>query len=66
MADILDVYNPISCDESVTHYEVHSYIPYNTTRFENNDEIRITIQYQELNVLPCESSIHITGNLSEN
>ena len=63
MADILDVYNPISYDESVSHYEVHSYIPYNTTRFENNDEIRITIQHQELNVLPCESSIHITGKI---
>ena len=63
MTDMLDVYSPISYDESVSHYEVHSYIPYNTTRFENNDEIRITIQHQELNVLPCESSLHITGKL---
>ena len=63
MADILDVYSPISYDESISHYEIHSYIPYNTSRFENNDEIRITIQHQELNVLPSESSLHITGKL---
>ena len=42
MTDMLDVYSPISYDESVSQYEVHSYIPYNTTRFENNDKIRIT------------------------
>lgn len=63
MVDILDVYSPISYDESVSHYEIHSYIPYNTSRFDNNDEIRITIQHQELNVLPSESSLHIIGKL---
>ena len=63
MTDMLDVYRPISYDELVSYYEVHSYIPYNTTRLENDGEIRITIHHQELNVLPCESSLHITGKL---
>ena len=63
MADILNVYQPVPYDESVSHYEIHSYLPYNTTRFENNDEIRITIHHQELNVLPSKSSLHISGKI---
>ena len=63
MADILNVYKPVAYDESVSHFEIHSYLPYNTSRFGNNDEIRITIQHQELNVLPCQSSLHISGKI---
>ena len=36
-------------------------MPYNTTRFENNDEIRIGIQLNELNLLIAESSIRVRG-----
>ena len=59
MADILNVYQPVPYYKSVSNYEIHSYLPYNTTRFDNNDATRITIQYQELYVLPSESSLHI-------
>ena len=63
MADILNVYQPVPYEESVSHYEIHFYLPYNSTRFENNDEVRITIQNQEHDVLPSESSLHISGKI---
>ena len=63
MTDIINVYQPVPYDESVSHYEIYFYLPYNSTRFENNDEIRITIQHQELNVSPSESSLYISGKI---
>ena len=62
---LLNIYSPIMYDESVTNYEIHSYQPYNSTRFQNNDEICISIQNQDLNVQPSRSSIHIVGLFSK-
>ena len=59
--DILDVHSPVRFDDSISNYEYHTYAPYNTTRFENNDEIRIGVQFNELNLLIAESSLRIRG-----
>ncbi|XP_057329876.1 uncharacterized protein LOC130670496 [Microplitis mediator] len=61
MAEILDIQKPIIFDESISHYEVHSHQPYASSTFNNSDEIRISIQHQDLCILPSKSSLHICG-----
>lgn len=64
MEDILNVQTPIAFDESISHYEVHAHQSYTASNFNNSDEIRISIQHQDLNLLPSKSSLHICGRLS--
>ncbi|XP_053596129.1 uncharacterized protein LOC128668006 [Microplitis demolitor] len=61
MAEILDIQKPIIFDESIFHYEIHSHQPYASSTFNNSDEIRISIQHQDLCILPSKSSLHICG-----
>ncbi|XP_057341071.1 uncharacterized protein LOC130678098 [Microplitis mediator] len=61
MAEILDIQKPIIFDESISHYEVHSHQHYASSTFNNSDEIRISIQHQDLCILPSKSSLHICG-----
>ncbi|XP_053597509.1 uncharacterized protein LOC106693183 [Microplitis demolitor] len=61
MAEILDIRKPIIFDESISHYEIHSHQPYASSTFNNSDEIRISIQHQDLCILPSKSSLHICG-----
>lgn len=63
MADeILNIYNANSVDDVITSIQHHAYNPY-TNAYNNNDEIRITIQHQDLYVLPHESYIYIEGRV---
>lgn len=61
---ILQVRSPVIQDEDITSQQYHTYTPY-TTSFNNNDEIRIVIQSQELNVLPSESYLLIEFTTSK-
>ena len=63
MEDILTVKSSVEFDESIAHYEVHAHQPYTSSAFNNSDEIRIAIQYQDLCLLPSRSSLHIHGRL---
>lgn len=56
--NILDIKNSIDQYDDITSQQFHTYAPY-TTSFNNNDEIRITIQSQDLIVLPAQSYIYI-------
>ncbi|XP_075155659.1 uncharacterized protein LOC142237759 [Haematobia irritans] len=60
MSEILNVTEKPFSDENITKKDYHSYVPY-IHSFKNNDEIRITIQNQDLYVLPAESYIYIEG-----
>ena len=62
MEEILSIQTPVTFDESVAHYEVHAHQPY-TASFNNSDEIRISIQHQDLCLLPSRSALHICGRL---
>lgn len=62
MSDILNLNSVVRSDESITGIQYHSYSPYTTT-FNYNDEIRMVIQQQDLYTLPCESYIHIEGEI---
>lgn len=63
MNDILEIQSGVAFDESISHYEVHSHQPYNSANVDQNDEIRISIQNQDLCVLPSQSYIHVIGRL---
>lgn len=64
MSDILDITRSISCDNSITKIDYHTYSPF-LTSFKNSDEIRISVQHQDLYVLPAESFIYIEGALTK-
>ena len=65
MEEALSVQSPVVFDESVTHYEIHSHQPYTSSTFNNSDEIRISIQHQDLCLLPSRSSLHVCGRLTK-
>lgn len=62
MSKILNITQGVHFDNSVTKLEYHSYSPF-LNSFNNNDEIRISIQHQDLYLLPSESYIYIEGRL---
>lgn len=56
--NILNIKESIVQEDFVTSQQFHTYTPY-TTSFNNNDEVRITIQSQDLIVLPSYSYLFI-------
>jgi len=60
MNEILNVREKAYSDESISKKEFHTYLSYNQT-LKPNDEIRISIQNQDLYVLPHESYLNFQG-----
>ena len=52
MKDILGIQEPVAFDESILHYEVYAHQPHTAANYNNSDEIRISIQHQDLCLLP--------------
>lgn len=52
-------------DDNIVQYEYHTHAPYASTRYGNNDEIRIPIQQQDVFTLPAESFLYIEGKLTK-
>ncbi|KAE9521484.1 hypothetical protein AGLY_018118, partial [Aphis glycines] len=63
-SDILDISSPFETDSKITKIEYHSYTPY-TTSFNNNDEIRISIQQTDVYPYLNESFIYLEGQVSD-
>lgn len=61
---MLNINESVNSDNSITGIEIHTYLPYNSS-FKNSDEIRISIQNQDLYVLPSESFIYIEGTFEK-
>lgn len=61
MGDGLNLYENVNFDDRITKYQLHSYQPYGSQKFDYSDEIRITIQDQNLLTLPSESILAIEG-----
>lgn len=57
-AEILQVEKPVRRQDDIVSHQYHTYAPYTTT-FNSNDEIRITIQSQDLYIQPSESYLLI-------
>lgn len=60
MSDILNVKQSVLSNDYISKKEYHSYSPY-LQSLKNNDEVRITIQNQDLYALPHESYLNING-----
>lgn len=58
---MFDINDKISLDESIASYDFHSHHPF-TTRFKNNDEIRIPVP-EDLCTRPHDSYLYIEGQL---
>jgi len=68
MNEILNVREKVYSNESISQKEFFTYSSYNQT-FKPNDEIQISIQNQDLYVLPHESYLNFQGiirNISPN
>lgn len=63
--DILDITHGPTFDESLWEKEYHTHNPYASSKFNNNDEIRIPIQQQDIYTLPSESYIYIEGKITK-
>ena len=48
MEEVLNIQTAVKFDESVAHCEIHAHQPYTSSAFNNTDEIRISIQHQDL------------------
>lgn len=64
MSSIIDVLEKPISDENIIKKDYHTYTPY-LQSYNNNDEIRISIQNQDLYVLPCESFIYVEGFIKD-
>jgi len=62
MNEVFTLREKIYSDESISKKEFHTYSSYNQ-KFKPNDEIRITIQNQNLYVLPHESCPNFQGSI---
>lgn len=60
---ILNVSEKVYVDNSIVYAELHTHQPY-TTRFGNNDEVRIPI-HEDMSTLPCKSYIYMKGKLKK-
>lgn len=61
---MLNVREPLIVDDSLTRYEYHTVVPYSSTSYNNNDEIRIPLHQQDVLTLPSESRLYVEGTLS--
>lgn len=58
MSEILQIRRGVTQINDVTNIQFHTYTPY-TTSFNNDDEIRITIQSRDVCVQPSESYLYV-------
>lgn len=64
MNSLINILEKPQFDNSIIKKEYHSYNSY-LQSFKNNDEIRISIQNQDLYVLPSESMLYIDGYITK-
>ena len=64
MSGILNITQTPGYDNSISKIEYHSYSPF-LQSYNPSDEIRISIQQQDLSILPSESFIYIEGTLKK-
>ncbi|XP_075213705.1 uncharacterized protein LOC142319916 [Lycorma delicatula] len=62
-ADMLDIGESVSYDNTITQFEYHTHLPYASSTYNNNDEIRIPIHQQDVYTLPHKSLLMVEGTL---
>lgn len=62
--DTLNVNERTLFDTTISYAEKHTHKPFASDSFNNSDEIRISIEHQDLYTLPSRSSLHIEGKVT--
>ena len=63
-SSILNVRQDIQFNDVIKKKEFYGYLPYAGTKFGNNDEIRISIQAQDVYTLIAESYVYVSGKFT--
>lgn len=61
--DVMSIMQSVPFDDTVTHMEWHTHLPYASMTLNNNDEVRIPIHQQDICVLPSLSYLYVEGKL---
>lgn len=61
--NVQDILMSAPFDDSISHLEWHSHLPYASMTLNNSDEIRIPIQQQDICVIPSMSYLYVEGKL---
>lgn len=64
MLEKLEIFRGLNFDDAIVKEQYHVYYP-RTSNFNHNDEVRMSIQHQDIYTLPSESFIYIEGKLTE-
>ena len=60
---VLHITDPVVFDDTIASREYHTYLPYASTSYNNDDEIRIPIFNQDSYTVPSESFLLLEGNI---
>lgn len=63
MINVKHITQSVPYDDTVTHLEWHTHLPYASMTLNNSDEIRIPIQQHDICVLPYMSYLYVEGKL---
>lgn len=61
--EILNLEESPRFDDSIEGIEFHSHHPYTSNKFKAGDEIRISVQHQDIYTLPSQSYLYLAGRL---
>lgn len=61
--DVLNIMSGAKFDDSVSHMEWHTHLPYTSMTLNNSDEVRIPIQQQDVCVRPSLSYLYVEGKM---
>jgi hypothetical protein len=61
--DVMSIMKSVPFDDTVTHMEWHTHLPYASMTLNNSDEVRIPVQQQDICVIPSLSYLYVEGKL---
>ena len=64
MDDLLSIQASVPFDDRISLFKIRAHMPYATSSFRTNNEIRILIQHSDSCVVPGFSCLHLVGQLS--
>lgn len=59
----MSIMKSVPFDDTVTHMEWHTHLPYASMTLNNSDEVRIPVQQQDICVIPSLSYLYVEGKL---
>uniref|UniRef100_A0A8D8QQ76 Double jelly roll-like domain-containing protein n=1 Tax=Cacopsylla melanoneura TaxID=428564 RepID=A0A8D8QQ76_9HEMI len=63
--NVLDINRPVSFDEKITRYEIHSYSPATSISLDSTDNVIININQESAYLLISESGIYLEGQFKK-